>query len=332
MLIVFKFVLLKQKRTLLDGPVTERSFLEYLHELNHKISFLYEKSPQEIKCFNDIHDTLYKLKVKSIAKIRDFIMQKVYQFRKPMANYQVTQDMLLRSRFFYEFLTMHDRAVARECRDEYTNTLSKVYFSYFKEYATKLSKLQLDEAAADKDDLLGCEDKPKTSLFSSKPAMRNRSTVFTLGNRFTLIESEIESSIIIPHASQKSDAKHPLESIFRSEQFALLDNSCNECLFLSDFFLVKEKAAAELFVAVLGKTLSLFVKNVEALVQSSFDAIGIFLCIYITQRYELLAKQRIQACVIKKCYSLLLEVPLYATRDTGRLLSFLNFGFMVVLP
>ena len=37
--------------------------------------------------------------------------------------------------------------------------------------------------------------------------MRNRSTVFTLGNRLTTIENELDSSIIIPHASQKSDQK-----------------------------------------------------------------------------------------------------------------------------
>jgi hypothetical protein len=48
----------------MDGSIIDRTFLEYLHELNHKITFLYEKSPQEIKCFNDIHDILYKLKIK----------------------------------------------------------------------------------------------------------------------------------------------------------------------------------------------------------------------------------------------------------------------------
>ncbi len=67
------------------------------------------------------------------------------QFRKPMANYQITQDFLLKSRFFYEFLTLHDRTVARECRDEYINTMSKVYYSYFKEYSSKLAKLQVNQ-------------------------------------------------------------------------------------------------------------------------------------------------------------------------------------------
>jgi hypothetical protein len=129
--------------TIMDGQLTERTFLEFLHELNHKINFLYEKSPSEIKCFNDIHEILYKLKIKAISRIREFIMQKIYQFRKPMANYQITQDLLIKSRFFYEFLLLHDKSVARECRDEYINTLSKVYFSYFKEYSSKLSKLQV---------------------------------------------------------------------------------------------------------------------------------------------------------------------------------------------
>lgn len=129
--------------TIMEGSLTERSFLECLHELNHKITYLYEKSPSEIKCFNDIHELLYKLKIKAITRIREFVLQKIYQFRKPMTNYQITQELLVKSRFFYEFLMLHDKAVARECRDEYINTMSKVYFSYFKEYAAKLAKLQV---------------------------------------------------------------------------------------------------------------------------------------------------------------------------------------------
>ncbi len=250
--------------TIMEAQVTERSFIEYLHELNHKISFLYEKSPHEIMCFNQVHDIIYRLKVKAISKIKDFIIQKVYQFRKPMANYQITQDMLLKSRFFYEFLTLHDKIAARECRDEYINTLSKVYFSYFKEYHSKLAKLQIEEVA-EKDDLLGAEDRAKTSLFS-KPSLRNRSTVFTLSNRLMTIENEIESSIIIPHASKSSEQKYSLENIFRSEQFSLLDNASNEVIFLGDFFMTKDKMSFDLFNAIFGKSLTLFHVSKENLI------------------------------------------------------------------
>ena len=53
--------------------------------------------------------------------------------------------------------------------------------------------------------------------------------------------------------------KYSLESIFRSEQFALLDNSCNESLFLCDFFMARDKTGVELFMAVFGKTFGLFI-------------------------------------------------------------------------
>ena len=64
LIFILKFANYFHLSTIMDGQVTERSFLEYLHELNHKITFLYEKSPSEIKCFNDIHDILYRLKIK----------------------------------------------------------------------------------------------------------------------------------------------------------------------------------------------------------------------------------------------------------------------------
>ena len=70
-------------------------------------------------------------------------MQKIYQLRKPMANYQIIQNTLLKNRFFYEFLLSNERQVSIEIRDEYINTLSKIYYSYFKEYSIKLTKLQV---------------------------------------------------------------------------------------------------------------------------------------------------------------------------------------------
>jgi Vps52 / Sac2 family. len=46
-------------------------------------------------------------------------------------------------RFFFEFALAHERAVAHEIRNEYVDTMSKVYFSYFKSYSTLLNKMQV---------------------------------------------------------------------------------------------------------------------------------------------------------------------------------------------
>ena len=44
--------------------MTEQSFLENLHELDHKINFVKEKAFNDFKCCNDVKDVLEKLKLK----------------------------------------------------------------------------------------------------------------------------------------------------------------------------------------------------------------------------------------------------------------------------
>ena len=44
--------------------MTEQSFLENLHELDHKINFVKEKAFNDFRCCNDVKDVLDKLKLK----------------------------------------------------------------------------------------------------------------------------------------------------------------------------------------------------------------------------------------------------------------------------
>ena len=69
--------------------------------------------------------------------------------------------------------------------------------------------------------------------------------------------------------------QHSFESLFRSMHFALLDNSCREYLFLADFFMVQKNSARDLFTAVFGKTLPLFlVSYVKELSLFQRDLLG----------------------------------------------------------
>nr|XP_002124423.1 vacuolar protein sorting-associated protein 52 homolog [Ciona intestinalis] len=277
---------------ILDCPVTERAFLEQLHELNHKINFIKQHSYNETAACRDVQDVTEKLKFKAIAKIREFLLTKIYSFRKPMSNYQLGQDAMLKNRFFYEFLLSNERHVAREVRDEYVDTLSKVYLSYFKTYVNRIMKLQFEESAG-REDLMATEDSSRKGFFSSsKPAMRNRSTVFTLGKRDEILKEKLESPIIVPHAAQKSESKHSFESLFRSQHYALLDTCCREYLFLCDFFMLSSSAAQDLFNAILGKTLALFLKHVDTHCSECHDAIALFLCIHIVYKYQVIMTSR----------------------------------------
>ncbi|XP_061616235.1 vacuolar protein sorting-associated protein 52 homolog isoform X2 [Phyllopteryx taeniolatus] len=277
--------------TILDSAVTEQDFLEQLHELNNKINLAKELSFRETLACADIQDIVDRLKVKAVSKIREFILQKIYSFRKPMTNYQIPQNTLLKYRFFYQFLLANERTVAKEVRDDYVDTMSKIYFSYFKSYSGRLLKVQYEEVA-DKDDLMGVEDTAKKGFFS-KPSLKSRNTIFTLGQRGAILSPpELEGPILVPHTAQRGDSRYPYETLFRSQHYALLDNGCREFLFLCDFFMVAGNSALDLFNSIMGKTLGMFLKSMSAYVSDCYDGIAVFLCIHIILRFRAIAAKR----------------------------------------
>uniref|UniRef100_A0A3Q3NFJ9 Vacuolar protein sorting-associated protein 52 homolog n=1 Tax=Mastacembelus armatus TaxID=205130 RepID=A0A3Q3NFJ9_9TELE len=315
--------------TILDSPVTEQEFLEQLHELNNKINFAKELSFRETLACSDIQDIVDRLKLKAVSKIREFILQKIYSFRKPMTNYQIPQNTLLKYRFFYQFLLANERTVAKEIRDEYVDTMSKIYYSYFKSYSGRLLKVQYEEVA-DKDDLMGVEDTAKKDIlqsFFSKPSLKSRNTIFTLGQRGAILTpAELEGPILVPHTAQRGDSRYPYETLFRSQHYALLDNGCREYLFLSDFFMVTGNSALDLFNSIMGKTLSMFLKSMSTYVSDCYDSIAIFLCIHIIFRFRAItAKRNIPALdkyweavleLLWPRFELILEMNINSIRNT----------------
>ncbi|XP_072226706.1 vacuolar protein sorting-associated protein 52 homolog [Leuresthes tenuis] len=311
--------------TILDSPVTEQEFLEQLHELSNKINFAKELCFRETLACSDIQDIVDRLKLKAVSKIREFILQKIYSFRKPMTNYQIPQNTLLKYRFFYQFLLANERTVAKEIRDEYVDTMSKIYYSYFKSYSGRLLKVQYEEVA-DKDDLMGVEDTAKKGFFS-KPSLKSRNTIFTLGQRGTILSpAELEGPILVPHTAQRGDSRYPYEMLFRSQHYALLDNGCREYLFLSDFFMVTGNSALDLFNSIMGKTLSMFLKSMSTYVSDCYDSIAIFLCIHIILRFRAItAKRTIPALdkyweavleLLWPRFELILEMNIHSIRNT----------------
>lgn len=53
--------------------------------------------------------------------------------------------------------------------------------------------------------------------------------------------------------------QYPYEALFRSEQYALVDNACREYLFITEFFIVAGQQAQDLFNIIMGKTMTLMI-------------------------------------------------------------------------
>lgn len=187
---------------IMELPVTDKDFLSHLQTLNHKINFVKEQSFKESKSCLDVKDTLEKLKIKAMTKIRTYLLEQIYKFRKPMTNYQVPQNAMLKYKFFFEFILSNERNVAQEICNEYVDTMSKIYFSYFKSYSGRLMKLQYEECTT-KDDLMGIEDTGSRGLFH-KTTLKQKGTVFTIGNRGDILAQQLEAPIIVPHAQTKN--------------------------------------------------------------------------------------------------------------------------------
>ncbi|KOC65838.1 Vacuolar protein sorting-associated protein 52 like protein [Habropoda laboriosa] len=273
---------------IMDCPVTEKEFLTLLQTLNHKINFVKEQSFKEVKSCLDVKDILEKLKIKALAKIRTYLLEQIYKFRKPMTNYQVPQNNMLKYKFFFEFILANERNVAEEICGEYISTMSKIYYSYFKSYSSRLMKLQFEEGAT-KDDLMGVEDTAGRSIFH-KTTLKHKGTVFSIGNRGDVLNSQLEAPIIVPHTATK--IRYHYEALFRSEQYALVDNACREYLFLTEFFKVRGVQAMDIFNQVMGKTLNLMVKNLQSFVEDCYDTIALFLCLHLVMRYRLTCHKR----------------------------------------
>lgn len=70
--------------------------------------------------------------------------------------------------------------------------------------------------------------------------------------------------------------QYPFEALFRSVQYALVDNACREYLFICEYFMVKNQPALDLFNKIMGKTLNLLQVNKRGLLICSVRIITIF--------------------------------------------------------
>lgn len=110
----------------------------------------------------------------------------------------------------------------------------------------------------------------KQSIFSKSTSLRNKGTTFTIGKRGEILNQQLEAPILVPHAQQKT--QYPYEALFRSEQYALVDNACREYLFGTEFFVVRGTQAQDLFNQIMGKTLTLLIVSFELCLYLTFPA------------------------------------------------------------
>lgn len=247
-------------------------------------------SPSQIAACKDVAAPLEKLRARAAARVREFLLAKVNDMKKPKTNVQmVQQNTLLPMKYLVTFLYAHAPQVESEFRDVYAEAMSKTLVSVFRAYHVGL--LKLHEEMASRSDLLAVEEHSLKGMFTSRVNLSKRSDTFAVAEREQILRTAAAPPILL-HVAQQENQKLPYEAIFRSVQQHLMDSATSEYLFLLEFF--KSADTRDLFLRVFAKTLSLCLENLENYLFTCYDALGLLLMIRVTHaQRDVMARRRI---------------------------------------
>ncbi|KAF3452337.1 hypothetical protein FNV43_RR02770 [Rhamnella rubrinervis] len=273
-----------------DGEVNDE-YMRILQILSKKLKFVeVEPMVKNSQALNDVQPELEKLRQKAVSKVFDFIVQKLYALRKPKTNIQIIQqNVLLKYKCIITFLKEHGKEVYIEVRGAYIDTMSKVLSALFGAYIQALEKLQLDIATSS--DLIGVEAR-NTSLFSSRrEPLKNRSSVYALGERIKILK-EIDEPALIPHIAEASSIKYPYEVLFRSLHKLLMDTATSEYNFCDDFF-----GEESIFYDIFAGPFAVIDEHFNSILPNCYDAICLMLMILIIRQHQLVMSRRRVPCL-----------------------------------
>ncbi|XXQ30056.1 Vacuolar protein sorting-associated protein [Plasmodiophora brassicae] len=287
-------------KAIVEGPIDER-YVNHLVQLNAKIEYVRNPPPkmqgtaaQSLAATSQQIETLRK---QAISRVRQFLIDKIKSLQDSKTNIQNKQSMLLRYKYFNEFLSEHDQTVAEEIRTFYTATMSALLSNFFQGYISdinnKLRAKKLEPlTVADKTDLLCTEISRSGGLFASKKTEQHVVNVHTLGDR-NLVLSETSGSPLLRHGKQGGGRPIGYEDIWNCLLHLLVNTAASEFVYLHEFFNNRN-----LFTVAFEKTIGLFTSNLEQYLATSYDIIGIILAVRVCEvQRNTLNKKRNNASV-----------------------------------
>jgi len=286
-------------RQICDEEIND-NYLGYLSELNRKLDHVRQNDMQKLPSCAQSTPQLERLRTTAVARVKKFLIHKIESLKTPKTNIQIIQrNVLVRYKFFTQFLAEHHATVADEVRSFYIKTMSALYLKQFKNYTSCLQKLELENTPTRMDMIVSDQTGGSTmSLLSTlglakSTSLKEKGNVFSLSGRDSILQ-ELEKDPIIAHA-QQNKAKYYHEQLFRSHQMLLMDTAASEFLFLGDFF--DTQGDHKLFGAVFGSTTQFFLDSLETFLAGCWDSVGLLLMIRIVEFYRKSMQRRQVSCL-----------------------------------
>jgi hypothetical protein len=273
------------------SPVVNEPFLDAVTLLGKRLMYLEQTvaasdgssldlAPCDTGTGRSLLPELEKLKIKTIAKTKDYFTAQFNALRKPKTNTQMLQQTnLVRYAGLFHFIQREMPAIADDLRSMYVESMGKTVYNLFKSYYTQLIKQE--SVMATRTDLLVMEDPASLkSLFSQKIDLTKRSDSFALGDRDKVLD-QVEKEPILVHLLVAEGQKVPYEVLLRSVLKHLIDAATHEFLFVVDFFRTNPK---DTFNRIYGKTIAMLLENLENYLLGCYDVVGILLMVSVIER------------------------------------------------
>ncbi len=229
-----------------------------------------------------------------MERIRDYLVGQIKAIRSPGVNAQFIQrQAFVRSKSLYAFLTRHESQVSEGILQAYVNTMRWYYLHNFSRYEAALRKLRIN--IVDKQDRLGSEEPRRGSMLGNARNASSSYDPFSLGRRNDMLKhpSHTPPSAYIAEDDKSS---HFLEVPFRAFNMVLVDNACWEYSVLSSFIGSAHRQPQALisrtFTQIFEPTFGIGQTLTKSLIDSNFDALGVLLCVRLTQYFAFSLQRR----------------------------------------
>jgi hypothetical protein len=274
-------------RQIADGEISLqwKSALKYIVQRQNELIALKNRGG-EVKAIKGAEGQLKLVVDKAIERIRDFIVTRIKSLRVAGINAQAIQKDLLNYRELYSFLSNANPSLAKDLLQAYINTMIWYYNGFFLRYYKSLEKLNLHKV--DKTVLLGSDDSSRRGLlfYSRTGPIMKAADSLTLGNRGNIISSD-DPSVMLAQIAETNTMQHWMEVGFRSFNLALIDNITVEYQFLTEFFKLKNgEEVTRVFNNIFEKTFQVGQEFTKFLLEESYDAFGILICIRLVRKLE----------------------------------------------
>ncbi|MCJ1321560.1 hypothetical protein MMC15_006905 [Xylographa vitiligo] len=276
-----------------EAPIDE-SWLKALIELEKRSKVIENKlkGPEVIKAITDVKPLLDNLMAKAIERIRDYLAAQIKSLRSPNINAQIIQQQtLLRYKDLYGFLSRHHQQLAEDLGQAYINTMRWYYFTNFTRYRQALDKISLYHV--DRYDTLGADQSTQRSTKTpgTRPVQASHDAN-NIGRRMDILKNS-NATVISSYLVEEDKATHHMETPFRNFNQALIDNVSTEYSFLTEFFSFSSfPQMSRRFTEIFDPTFNLGHSLVKDLVDTTYDCLGILLCVRLNQHYAFELQRR----------------------------------------